>query len=859
MSECKTTEEILDGGGKVIENTDGTVSVFIPDADGTQVFQPLTKSCCEALSTFVDVETNEIVSNYTFDIDEQVCRWGDGCAGDIKPFKVVMNPIGNDGVIFNVNEESNEECTLNITFDYLLQLDCEEILNKLRETVNNGGLDEVTYEQIKELEGRKQILIREINSYDSQLIKLQYQLEETPFVIECDTLNTLEDNQDVKYRPSEESTPNQRLDIGFGTSPMGYPLVASTTRRYCLTDLGLQEWSNILGDNDYTTWYNSNGINTSVYDCDDVNALLLLDQSTGRFLGTCDVSITARDEIIKQINETQATIGKLEAECAKIEVEITSLQALSEPCSTVTDILETLNVCMTLDLVHPTTGDLVTLIEEPIMNIGAGNLPTYLDSTNPDTGFLASGETGTTFCNTIAKNLMEELAPEFPNSGNTDIQYLVENSFSSNWLNFETNITDQNILDQIYNEKIKISFLVKDCCVDFSILVDRIKLTKNCETVDAVEFEITKNPSFDMIRICDNKKSWLANEEFKHREFDLKYRDTQYDINNYKLAINSKEVDLDINPANAIEQDLFCYIQDNPCLLDCYTGSTTGLTSGLTGDCCYIPPVTIEFRTDHDFGSILISNAETCEDCTTTTGITSGWTDNLITNGTFDTDLSGWTVNPNLNWIWNTGTTAEYSGVDEGGTLSQDILETGCTYSVSFDVVFSGIGDDQIPDMSASLGTNTTSLSGTVIPGSNSVSFTGVATGSTTFSIYAGDDGGVGLQYFVDNVVILKQTATTETFDCLSGCSVESVWGIDVTIGCDTIYSNGAFFTGSTIDEYPTQNDYEGVLLSAATELGLYFTATGGTGILTYTPDCDNEYLQKCIKIDLNLDVTTNC
>ena len=110
-------------------------------------------------------------------------------------------------------------------------------------------------------------------------------------------------------------------------------------------------------------------------------------------------------------------------------------------------------------------------------------------------------------------------------------------------------------------------------------------MDRNCSKVTSKETFISKSPGFDMIRVCDNKKSWLSNEDFERREFDVKLRDTEYDIDNYKLAINSKELDLDINAANAIEQDLFCYIQDNPCMVSpCETGTTnTGITiSGLS-------------------------------------------------------------------------------------------------------------------------------------------------------------------------------------------------------------------------------------------------------------------------------------
>jgi hypothetical protein len=41
-------------------------------------------------------------------------------------------------------------------------------------------------------------------------------------------------------------------------------------------------------------------------------------------------------------------------------------------------------------------------------------------------------------------------------------------------------------------------------------------------------------------------------------------RQTNYNINDTRLVLNSKEVDLDISIASGIEHDVWCYIVDNP-------------------------------------------------------------------------------------------------------------------------------------------------------------------------------------------------------------------------------------------------------------------------------------------------------
>lgn len=708
--DCLNKEDIIANGGQVIENDNGTVSVYY--GGDVLINTPLTKYCCELLDT-----------TYTWDADKQLCKWGSGCDNS-SPFKVVLNPIGNDGVIFAVDESNQETCTLDISFDYLFQMDCDDIISKIREINSNS--------ELIELQTQYDNCISEVTRYEEELNHLILQLESTPYVIICD--KTIKDEPIGPTKPTvrptkynSEISTREKLPVNFKPP---HALLLFGLNQFCLTDAGLQQWEIILGAVRYQAWIISNGTDTNQYTCTDVAALDAIDNGTGDLFGTCDVSITARQEIISRIDQLRKLL--LTFNCDDILAQINEIDT---PCSSVSEILESLDVSMTLELINPDTGVLETIYEEQIFNIGSGNIATYLTTNQPNTGVLFSCNTTNENCSIIGRLLMSELAQlpasstteieeteteetqtealtelaqQSPPSSTTEIQELVQNSFNSEWLNFQTSITDQHILDLIYNEKIKISFKIKDCCVDFAILVDRIKMNRDCSKVDSVALSFTKSPSFEMVRTPDNKKSWMTNEDFKHREFDLKYRETQYDIDNYKLAINTKEVDLDINPANAIEQDLFCYVRDNLCLLECYTGNTSGVTG--TTECCYVPPVTIECSVNYDFNQILSANTLSCDSSVTT------------------------------------------------------------------------------------------------------------------------------------------------------ACTVNSLWGIVITIGCDTIYSGTPFYSGTTILTAPTDNDYINELSEAAIELGLTFSVNNGIGVFTYTPNCnDSEYLQKCFNVELILDIDTNC
>jgi hypothetical protein len=59
---------------------------------------------------------------------------------------------------------------------------------------------------------------------------------------------------------------------------------------------------------------------------------------------------------------------------------------------------------------------------------------------------------------------------------------------------------------------------------------------------------------------------------------------------------------------------------------------------------------------------------------------------NLVTNGNFDSSLSGWSQSVSGNWVWSDyfGGSAHYVGEDGGGLLFQDILTEGATYNITF-------------------------------------------------------------------------------------------------------------------------------------------------------------------------------
>lgn len=90
---------------------------------------------------------------------------------------------------------------------------------------------------------------------------------------------------------------------------------------------------------------------------------------------------------------------------------------------------------------------------------------------------------------------------------------------------------------------------------------------------------------------------------------------------------------------------------------------------------------------DTGFNTVLINCPTPSSTPTPTPTSTPGFCEgNLVINGQFNGSLSGWSQSILSNWEWSNyfGGSAHYIGLDEQGTLFQDILTEGATYSITF-------------------------------------------------------------------------------------------------------------------------------------------------------------------------------
>lgn len=588
----------------IVLNNDGSIDFFIANR-GTQKL-PIEYGgyCCKYrlpfimelaktnIGVFEGVDTTAIY----WDANKQSCRWKqepEYCALD--SFKVILNAVNNDGAMFNVDND-DKECSLTIDFDYLFKMDCQNLASILNPSINTNA-DPILLSQIKILQ--------------NSILKVETECSQ----ITADIYRKSNDFLNSKY--SITSCP---ITAPFAYGKTAAALYAQATSLYCINEKndGLTQWENILGPARYNRFL-AGDVNS--YTCADFTALMAINTqfvNTNKppIIEVCTTPFGYKSNLKKEIDEMVVSSKSCQSKVDELQSQLNDLLAkLDTPstCATPIEALETLDVSMTLEVVN-SDGSLSTVFESPLFpTIGTGNLYSYLKLHPYDSGFYICGDdstgvctplnyggelTGPTVpfgfdledyattyrnvepCNIVKDSLLTDLKTQ-SGLGNTATDLatfkasLANTIFESKWLNFSTVIDDINVLDLFKNKKIKLSLKINNTCSNVCIYIDNIKLLRNCVDGNGNSVLISESPGFQLDRVIDNKKSWVRNYERVNRTFDIAnnegtniIRTTDYDVNDERLVINTKEIDLDINIASAIENDVQCYINDNLGLLD---------------------------------------------------------------------------------------------------------------------------------------------------------------------------------------------------------------------------------------------------------------------------------------------------
>ena len=582
-SECTSREEYVASGYQIVENNDGTVSIYDPKLN------PITdhenSSCCTALG-------------YAFDNEFQKCRWvGNEFTSKLAQipvpipvpvpsdvFRIVLNPRGNSSAIFGVDDK--ETCKLDITFDYMFHFDCK----KMRDAVNS------TQTKLTESTPEEKAIINELNVTNDEVDRLEslIALETSyniPYVVECHT----------------------------------------TGSKIALTETGLKTWATILGDSTYNEWFASKGSDINTYSCDNIDELMKLSGvATIPLYTKTNFNVYDKLETTNRIAQFQTDLTEVKTTNTTLVAQIPAPQIPTIPvplpndpkiCSNYIELFEELDIRFNLEILNPTTNKLQTVYQEKILDID--NLADYIVNNYGQTGILV-GESGLskltidTDCNFVQTVMTQELLDQYgdnivasgasesqntlglpttrtnipvpvPTIPQTIIDMLSDWFDNSCWLKYALTVNDDlkwsppnnnrltdepSVLDKIINKEINLSISINNSCVDFAVMLDNIKVVKDCTRIENTSTFISEPPKFELERVLDNKKSWLALSSADTRTHDLRYRETDYETNHHKLILNTKEMDLNLSPARAIESDVCCYTQNNNFILDPSTGNT---------------------------------------------------------------------------------------------------------------------------------------------------------------------------------------------------------------------------------------------------------------------------------------------
>ena len=212
----------------------------------------------------------------------------------------------------------------------------------------------------------------------------------------------------------------------------------------------------------------------------------------------------------------------------------------------------------------------------------------------------------------------------------------------------------------------------------------------------------------------------------------------------------------------------------------------------------------------------------------TSAGTTATLGSELLTNGTFDSDLTGWTISDTgAGWSYAAGTAEHGTGNVE--TLSQNISVTnGTTYQVEFDVSGRTAGTFTVSIGAVSL---INSGSGTTFTSTSDRTLVASGTGSQALTITPTSD----FDGAIDNVTVRAITATITPVLALTDSSNNAVVEVrgdtslyNLGIGTYSLYSNTTGSSNAALGNSSLYSNTTGDFNAALGNGSLYSNTTGG-------------------------------
>jgi hypothetical protein len=93
------------------------------------------------------------------------------------------------------------------------------------------------------------------------------------------------------------------------------------------------------------------------------------------------------------------------------------------------------------------------------------------------------------------------------------------------------------------------------------VYLDNVKVSKLCSTPQNRCVIIPSQYGLEFDKVIDNKKAWLYSEELTSRTYNFINQETNYQDFDSRLILNTKELELTINPVKYIESDVLSYYE----------------------------------------------------------------------------------------------------------------------------------------------------------------------------------------------------------------------------------------------------------------------------------------------------------
>jgi hypothetical protein len=310
-----------------------------------------------------------------------------------------------------------------------------------------------------------------------------------------------------------------------------------------------------------------------------------------------DVTLSYLNTLLNNLYSERDYIKTLAEECyyqSYLDRQTSYQEYLDSGINNTLSFIDDLELCMTLE-VGEGFGTLPVTNNQLYSNLSGFTTPVWsFDPYSDYTGvIIESDDSG--LLNDVLQSLYQQMLEVYGSESVT------ENTFSPYWQTVNLTISEEQCqqLGMLYpGQPLYFGLSLKNIECGACILVDNIQVSLETDEIKR-KYSTEDCPSFNLRCVIDNKRSWVYNDTGLEERLwsNLEYRYTDYDVTHSDLIVNSKEVAFRIDPAKAIECDVYNFWKQIDC--DACTGATNDcLISGtttvnniytLTGDCAYCP------------------------------------------------------------------------------------------------------------------------------------------------------------------------------------------------------------------------------------------------------------------------------